>query len=270
VRELRNTLRQREAGSGSAIENMRKAAKELESVAAEAAPPPPPAAGVTKVQVVEPKFDIGDYLWSGTLGAAGAVGQTLVVLFLTFFILATGDLLRAKLVRISGDSLARRKITLQGLAEITSNIQRYLLVLVAGSIVVGVATWLAFAWIGLNNAAIWGVAAGVLNTVPYLGPVVVSGGSTLVAIVQFDSLGMGLLVGGVGLVITGLEGYLLFPWLSGRSGRMNPLVVFLSVVFWGWLWGAWGLILGVPIVMMVKAVCDRVESLKPVGELLGD
>jgi predicted PurR-regulated permease PerM len=70
-------------------------------------------------------------------------------------------------------------------------------------------------------------------------------------------------------VITTLEGYLLTPWLTGRAGRMNPVVVLMSVVFWGWLWGAWGLILGVPIVMMVKAVCDRIEDLKPIGELLG-
>jgi predicted PurR-regulated permease PerM len=90
-----------------------------------------------------------------------------------------------------------------------------------------------------------------------------------VGIVQFDSLGTGLLVGSVGLAITTLEGYLLTPWLTGRAGRMNPVAVLMSVVFWGWLWGAWGLILGVPIVMMVKAVCDRIEDLKPIGELLG-
>jgi len=135
--------------------------------------------------------------------------------------------------------------------------------------VVGVATWLAFLWIGMKNAAIWGIAAGILNSVPYVGPVLITAGSTLVGIVQFDSVGTGLLVGSVGLAITTLEGYLLTPWLTGRAGRMNPVVVLMSVVFWGWLWGAWGLILGVPIVMMVKAVCDRIEDLKPIGELLG-
>jgi predicted PurR-regulated permease PerM len=79
-----------------------------------------------------------------------------------------------------------------------------------------------------------------------------------------------LLVSGTSLVITSLEGYLLTPWLTGRASRMSPVVVFVSVLFWGWLWGLWGLFLGVPIMMIINAVCDHVEDLKPIGELLGD
>jgi predicted PurR-regulated permease PerM len=81
---------------------------------------------------------------------------------------------------------------------------------------------------------------------------------------------MALLVSGVSLLITGLEGYLLTPWLTSRASRMSPVVIFVGVLFWGWLWGVWGLLLGVPIIMIVKAICDRVEDLKPIGELLGD
>jgi predicted PurR-regulated permease PerM len=265
MQQLSNTLRREQA---SAMENVQEAAKQLENVAVEAVSPAP-ARGVTQVQIVERKFRIENFLWNGTLAAAVVVGQALTVLFLTYFMLATGDVFRHKLASIGGSTLRRRKITLQALDEISLNIQRYLLVLVVTGVLVGVATWLAFLWIGMNNAAIWGIAAGVFNSVPYVGPVLVTAGSTLVGIVQFDSVGTGLLVGSVGLVITTLEGYLLTPWLTGRAGRMNPVVVLMSVVFWGWLWGAWGLILGVPIVMMVKAVCDRIEDLKPIGELLG-
>ncbi|OIO28680.1 MAG: hypothetical protein AUJ60_06990 [Nitrospirae bacterium CG1_02_44_142] len=105
---------------------------------------------------------------------------------------------------------------------------------------------------------------------PNLGPVIVTGGTALVAFLQFGTISMTLLVACTSLIITGLEGYLLTPWLTGRASRMSPVVVFVSVLFWGWLWGVWGLLLGVPIIMIIKAVCDRVEDLKPIGELLGD
>jgi predicted PurR-regulated permease PerM len=191
-------------------------------------------------------------------------------LFLVYFMLVSGDMFRRKLVRIAGPTLSKKKITLRVLDEITAQIQRYLLVQVFTSLLVGVATWLVFLWIGLEHAAIWGIAAGVFNTIPYLGPVIVTGGTSLVAFLQFGTISMALLVGGISLLITSLEGYLLTPWLTGRASRMSPLIVFISVLFWGWLWGVWGLLLGVPIIMMIKAICDRVEDLKPVGELLGD
>jgi predicted PurR-regulated permease PerM len=122
----------------------------------------------------------------------------------------------------------------------------------------------------MEYAAIWGIAAGVFKIIPYLGPIIVSIGTALVAFLQFETLGMALLVSGTALLITSLEGYLLTPWLTGRASRMSPVVVFVSVLFWGWLWGLWGLLLGVPVVMVLKAICDHVEDLKPLGELLGD
>ena len=80
---------------------------------------------------------------------------------------------------------------------------------------------------------------------------------------------MGLAAGGVSLVLHTVSGYLITPWLTSRASRMNAVTVFVGVLAFGWLWGAWGLVLGVPILMMVKAVCDRVDDLKPIGELLG-
>jgi predicted PurR-regulated permease PerM len=221
------------------------------------------------VQIEKPKLNVKEYLWMGTMSAFGFAGQLTMVLFLSYFVLVSGDTFRRKLVKISGPTLSKKKITLRVLDEITDQIQRYLLVQVFTSILVGVATWLAFLWIGLEHAAIWGIAAGVFNTVPYLGPVIVSGGTALVAFLQFGTIGMAVLVAGISLVITSLEGYLLTPWLIGRASRMNPVVVFVAVLFWGWLWGVWGLLLGVPIIMIIKAICDRVEGLEPIGELLG-
>jgi predicted PurR-regulated permease PerM len=222
------------------------------------------------VQIEKPRLNVQDLLWTGTRGAAAVAGQAGAVLFLAYFLLAAGDTFRRKLVRITGPVLSKRKITVRVLDDITSQIQRYLLVQIATSMLVGTVTWLALAWIGLEHAAIWGIAAAVLNNIPYVGPVVVSAGTGLVALLQFGSLETALLVGGVSLLITSLEGYLLTPWLTGRASRMNPAAVFISVLLWGWLWGLWGLLVGMPMMMIVKSVCDRVEDLQPVGELLGE
>ncbi len=271
AQKFRLTLLAEQGTSEGKIEKVQKAATQLERAARESGAPAPAApSGVTRVQIEKPKINIKDYLWMGTLGAVGAAAQTGIVLFLAYFLLVSGDTFRRKLVSITGPTLSNKKITLQVLDDINGQIQRYMLVLVFTSILVGMATWLAFLWIGLEHAAIWGIAAGVFNTIPYLGPVVVTGGTALVALLQFGTIDMALLVGGISLVITSLEGYLLTPWLTGRASRMSAVVVFVGVLFWGWLWGAWGLFLGLPILMVIKAVCDRVEDLKPVGELLGE
>ncbi len=272
ARNFRQTLRAEGVISPSAVGQVQKAASELERAARETGvqSPATTSGGATRVQIEQPALNISDYLWSGTLGAAALAGQTAIVLFLVYFLLISGDTFRRKLVTITGPALSKKRITVQVLDEINSQIQRFLLVQIAAATLVGIASWLAFRWLGLEHAAVWAIAAGVFNLIPYLGAVVVTAGTALVALLQFGTLSMALLVGGASLIITGLEGWLLTPWLVGRTSRMNPVVVFVGVLFWGWLWGVWGLLLGVPIIMIIKSVCDRVEDLKPVGELLGE
>jgi predicted PurR-regulated permease PerM len=130
-------------------------------------------------------------------------------------------------------------------------------------------TWLALLALGVDNAAVWGIAAAVLNLVPYVGSLVTAAGAALVAFMQFGSLNMALAVGGASMVIHTIVGNLLTPWLTSRTSRMNPVAVFVGLLAWGWLWGVWGLLLGIPILMIVKSICDRVEDLKPIGEFLG-
>jgi len=269
--KLRLALLKKPGSSESTIEKMQRAATQIDQAASESGAPAPAApSGVTRVQVENPQLNVKDYLWMGTKGAIGFAGQISMVLFLAYFIMVSGNTFRRKMVRIAGPTMHKKRDTLRVLDEINGQIQRFLLVQIAASIVVGVVTWLAFLWIGMEHAAIWGIAAGVFNTIPYLGPIIVTGGTAFVAFLQFGTVSMALLVAGISLLITSLEGYLLTPWLTGRASRMNPLAVFIGVLFWGWLWGVWGLLLGVPIIMMIKAVCDRVEDLKPVGQLLGD
>jgi predicted PurR-regulated permease PerM len=271
AQKFRQTLRTQRSGSTGTLENVQKAVDQIEHAASEtAAQPAVVPRGVTRVQIEQPKFNIRDYLWDGTIGALSFISLAVIVLVLTFFLMASGDTFRRKLVKLSGPTLSKKRITVQMLNEITSQIQHYLLVQVFTSALVGIATWLAFLWVGMEHAAVWGVAAAVLNFIPYLGAIIITGGTALVAFLQFGSVGMALTVGTISLVINSIEGYLLTPWLSGRASRMNAVVVFAGILFWGWLWGAWGLLLGMPIMMAVKSVCDRVEAFKPVGEFMGD
>lgn len=269
ARRLRYTLERQQGSTTGALQKVQQAATELEK-AADSAGPAPTRPGVTRVQVEDPPFKVGDYVMWGSLGIAAAAGQTLLVLFLAYFLLATGDLYRRKLVKIVGPSLTKKKITVQILQEIDRQIESFLMVQLFTSAVVGVASWLAFRWVGLEQAAVWGLLAGVFNSIPYVGPVIVSAGTAIVAFLQFGSLHMTLVASGVAMVITSLEGFLLTPWLTSRAARMNAVAVFVGLLFWGWVWSVWGMLLAVPMLMVVKAVCDHVEDFKGVGELLGD
>jgi predicted PurR-regulated permease PerM len=219
--------------------------------------------------IERPRFDIREHLWSGTVGLASLIGQMTVVTFLTFFLLISGDTFRRKLVKITGPTLTNKKITVQALDEINAQIQRYLLVQLLASVLVGLSTWLVFWALGLKHAAVWGLAAAILNLIPYVGSVLVTGAAGLVAFLQFGEINLALAVVGASLIINTLEGNLMVPLLTSKASRMNPVAIFVGVLGWGWLWGVWGLLLGIPIMMVVKAICDRVDDLKPVGELLG-
>ncbi len=271
AQKIRRAVRPQRNERDTALDKVQKAATQLERAAAESgSPAPAPARGVTRVQIEKAKFNLNDFLVAHTPDMAAAVGQATVVLFITFFMLASGDTFRRKFVKLAGPTLSQKKITVQALDEISDQIERYLLVQVLISFIVGVTTWLAYMAIGVEHAAVWGAMAFALNFIPYLGSVAITAGSALVGFVQFGSVDMALLVAGVALGLHTVSGYLLAPWLTSRSNRMNPVTVFVGVLAFGWLWGVWGLLLGVPVLLMVKAVCDRVEELKPLGELLGD
>ena len=267
ARNLRSTLRrQREPGP---IDKLQKAATEIDKTAAEATGPAPrDPRGIQQVQVVQP-FRATDYLVWGSMGVIALSGQAIMILFLAYFLLVADDLYKRKLVKIS-PTLSKKKITVQIVDEIGTQIERFMLVQVFTSAIVAVATTLALWLIGLDQPAIWGIAAGVLNSVPYFGPLIVTGGLSMVAYMQFKTIPMAVYVAGVALVITTLEGWLLTPTLMGRAASINPAAIFVGILFWSWVWGVWGLILAVPMLMMIKAVCDRIEELQPIGELLGE
>ncbi|MEO7954971.1 MAG: AI-2E family transporter [Polaromonas sp.] len=269
VQKFRKAIKTRSGGADSRLETVQKAAAQIEQAARESAAPPGVGSGVTRVVVEASRFDLKSFLWTGTIGLMAVVGQVAVVVFLTYFLMTSGDSFRRKLIKLAGPSLSKKKITLQALHEITGQIQRYLQVQLLTSVLVGVLTGLALLALGLDNAAVWGVFAGVMNLVPYIGSLITAAASALVGFMQFGTLNMALAVGTTSLLIHTVVGNLLTPWLTSRASRLSPVAVFVGLLAWGWLWGIWGLLLGIPIMMMVKSVCDRVDDLKPIGEFLG-
>jgi predicted PurR-regulated permease PerM len=270
TQKVREVLRAQRGHTESTIDKVQRAAAQLEQAAQEGAGAPAAQRGVTRVSIERPHFDIKDYLLTGTLGVAASIGQAVVVVFLAYFLMVSGSSFRRKMVKIAGPTFAQKRVTVEVLDEISMQIHRYLLVQLFTSVVVGVGVGLAFMFVGLERAAVWGVAACVLNFVPYLGTLVLTGGSALVAFVQFGTVNGALLVAGIAMGLHIVSGNLLTPWLTSRTSRLNAVAVFVGVLAFGWLWGLWGLLLGVPVLAAVKAVCDRVEDFRAVSELLGD
>ena len=269
AQKFRTALRAERSQSDSPLVKVQQAATQLQQATKESAPSPSPDRGVTRVQIEPAQFDLMGYVRSNSVSLMAAAGEGVVVVFLAYFLLASGSTLRRKLLKIAGPSLERKKITLQGLNDVSAQIQRYLAVQVLISVVVGVATWLAFKALGVKFAEVWGIAAFVLNFIPYLGSLVLVAGATIVAFVQFGTVDMALAVAGTATLLHIVTGHLLTPWLTSRASELSALSVFLGVLVFAWLWGFWGLLLGVPTLMMIKALCDRIEDLKPIGELLG-
>ncbi|CAN5699523.1 AI-2E family transporter [soil metagenome] len=257
-------------GNEGLLQKMQDAAAEIDETAAKAATPAPAPSQVTRVQIVEPPFRASAYLWSGGWGLINFLAQFSVVLFLVYFLLVTDDLFKRKIVSIAGPTLTKKKISVQIMDEINTQISGFLRVQVITSLIVAVATGVTLWWFGLENYLLWSLLAGVFNSIPYLGPIVVSGGLAVVAFMQFDDLLQTAYVSGAALVITSLEGWLLTPVLMSRAAQMNPVAIFVGLLFWSWVWGVWGTILAVPMLMTLKAICDRVEDLQPIGELLGE
>ena len=222
------------------------------------------------VVIDDHKFKIGDFLWRGSLGVFGFVGEAITMAFLAYFLLLSGDTFKRKLVHLTGPSLSRKKITVHILEDINNSIQRYMFMLLITNVMVGLSMWVLFRMIGLENAGAWAVFAGFLHVVPYFGPVVTAGATGIAAYMQFGSASMAVLVAGATMLVATIVGVFLTTWMTGRIAKMNSAAVFISLLFFTWLWGVWGMLLGIPIIVIIKVICVHIEHLQPVAELLSE
>lgn len=263
VREIRETI-QSASPRESLIRQLQQAVTELEQTTT-----PPKTPNATPVTIVE-TTDVQGQLMTGARTGAGYLAQVILLIFLIYFLLSSGELFKQKFVKLSGERLSQKKVTVQMIDEITSQIGSFVFYQFWSGIVVGLLTWGAFAWLGVRYAGLWGVAAGVLNCIPYFGPTIIMIASAVAAVLQFKSAAMVGVVSVTSLAITSVEGFLLAPIALGRAARVNTVAIFVSVMFWGWMWGSLGLILAVPVLMIIKTIADHVESLSGLSELLGD
>ena len=253
-------------GRPGPLAHVQEAAAELDKAAAE-------AQGKAPVPKPDPTPPVGSAL-SNQLAAHTAdlielAGQLGIAATMALFLLAAGDTFRRKLLHFVGVPLSQRRLTVEILNEIDVQVQRYMLVMLVTNILIAFVCWGAFAWIGLERPALWATVTGVLHFIPYVGGVIAAAVVGVAALVETGSLSTavyGVLSTLAVLVVMGMG---FNTWLQGRACRMNPVSVFVSVLLFGWLWGGWGLLLGAPIAAVVKTIADRVEGLKPFGELLG-
>ena len=215
-------------------------------------------------------ISLTELLWAGSMGALGFLSQATMVLFLVFFVLLSGDTFKRKLVKLTGPSLSNKKITVQILDAMHDSIQSYMFMLLVTNTLLALLMWGALRWLGLENAGAWAVAAGLLHVIPYFGPMLIMGSTGLVAFMQFESVSSALLVAGTSLAIATVVGTFVTTWMTGRIAKMNATAVFVALLFWGWLWGIWGLLLGIPIVVIIKVVAEHVDGMQTIAELLGE
>jgi predicted PurR-regulated permease PerM len=267
ARKLRIAVTESARGSPGAMTHVKEAAAELDRAAAEATGKPAAPVARTPVEGVAMQFQTFVTQQSGM--ALAVLSEVVLAVLLAFFLLAAGDTFRRKVAHLAGESLARRRVTIEVLNEIDTQIQWYLLTLLFTNVLIALATWGALVLLGLPNAGMWGALTGLLHAIPYAGTVIAAAGIGLATFVDSGSLPQALVAMGVVFTIAMILGVGFMTWLQGRAAHMNPVAVFIGVLFFGWLWGGWGLLLGLPILAVVKSISDRVDSLHPVSELLG-
>ena len=268
ARKVRMAARENAQKPEGPIGHVRAAAEELNRAAAEATsggkttpPAAAPAPQPTQIQrwITEQSSKALDVIVD--IGIAG---------LLAYFLLAVGDAFRRKLVRVAGPTLTARRITVEILDEIDTQVQRYLLTMLIINTLIGIATWGILAAFGMEHAALSGVTAAVLHIVPYAGSALTILATGFAAFVQFEVVGRALFVAfAVGVAATAI-GMGLSAWIQGRAFQINAVTVFVALLFFGWLWGGWGLLVGVPLLAVAKTTIDRLPSLERFIPLLSD
>ncbi len=267
ARQIREAMKGSDGKAPAAVTQVQEAAKEIQraSVESEAAPAPP---GVTRVQVEAQPFSGTDLIWKSGGGALLIAGQALAVIVLVFYFLASGDLYKRRLVKMAGRTLTEKRVTVEILDDIERHIARYLAARLAVSTIVTVATTAVFWWLGMPQPGVWGIVAGLLNVVPYVGPAAFTAGASLAAFLHFGTAAHAFIIGAASTAIATIEGFLITPVIMGKAGGMNGLAVFLSLTVWGFLWGFWGMLLAVPLTMAMKVLAEHLEELNGLGEFL--
>ncbi|MGE3849406.1 MAG: AI-2E family transporter [Gammaproteobacteria bacterium] len=220
--------------------------------------------------VVAAPSRVGELVLSGSVSALSALSTLALSLLLVFFLLQAGDTFRRKLVRVIGPRLSTKRVTVEVLNDISTQVQNYMFTLLVTNTVLALSGWAVYHALGLAHAAVWAIVAAVLHLVPYVGTLASALLVALAAFTDAGTIGAAVTAALATLALATASGVLLGTWMSGRQARMNPTAIFLSLLFFGWLWGAWGLLLGIPLAVTCKVVAERIDALQPFAELLSE
>jgi len=264
ARRLRMAAQESAREPRNPITHLRQAAAELSRAAAEAVGAGGPPANAAP----QPAPELREWGAAQSTKFLEVLAELGLAALLALFLLATGDMFRRKVVTLAGPTLASRRITVEILDEIDAQVQRYLLVVLITNTLLALCVWL-FLWsIGMERAALWATIAGVLHIVPYAGAAATTVLIGIAAFMQFGTLTSALGIAFAIFALSAAIGMGLLSWLQGRAGHMNPVAVFVTLLFFGWLWGGWGLLLGAPLVAIFRAISERLPSMQGVGELV--
>ena len=252
------------SGDDSVIQKVRRAATILSGTGQ---PPTPRGAPV----VIERAADnFSGMVWAGWVNAFALMAQSVVVLFLTWFLLLAGDMFKRKFIKMAGKTLSQKKINVHMLDEINRQVQRYMVMLLVTNASLGFCIYLMLKYLSIDNAGTWALVAAVLHLVPYFGSLVVAVCLGVAGFMQAGTLAVAAAAAGGSMVIATLIGNGMTTWMTGRLARMNPVAVFVSLLLFTWLWGTWGMLLAIPLAVIAKVVADHVEGLEVLAEFLGE
>ena len=224
-----------------------------------------PETAPAKTPIVEVKqHPLTDRLFANTSELLVS-GLTLIILL--YFLLAYHEVFLAKLIKLM-PTLSDKKRAVTIAHEIEAQISRYLFTITLINLCLGIAVGTAVGFLGLPNPIMWGVLVAVLNFIPYLGPLTGIFCMLLGALLSFDSVGFALIFPATYLAIATIEGNFITPFVMGRSLTLNPVLVLLSLMFWGWMWGIAGIILAVPILATFKIFCSHLKPMEPLAEFM--
>ena len=195
------------------------------------------------------------------------IASAVLSVIMLYFLLVYDQTFIAKVVKLL-PTLSDKKTAVAIAHDIESQVSRYLFTITLINACLGLAVGTVVGLLGLRNPLMWGVMVALFNFVPYLGALAGIICMTIGALLSFDSLGYALLFPAVYLGFGTLEGSFITPWVMGRSLTLNPVIILLSLTFWGWMWGIVGIILAVPILAALKIFCAHIKPMEPVAEFL--
>jgi predicted PurR-regulated permease PerM len=186
---------------------------------------------------------------------------------LLLFLLASGTTVHEKIIRVM-PTLADKKRALRLVYDVEREVSHYILTIAlintALGAVIAAGMWVA----GMPNPVLWGVAAALLNFIPFLGAVIGIAMVAIVAVVSLDTISHAVLPPVIYMAATAIEGWFITPVVLGRRLELNAVAILIALALWGWLWGIVGALMAVPLLVATKAFCDHFDELKGWGEFL--